>query len=57
MYYVPVLNVLVLMDNVVRGVGGGREVLITWAVMLAAVVLLLRFALRNFKRESVIFRS
>ncbi|MCW5821110.1 MAG: ABC transporter permease, partial [Trueperaceae bacterium] len=54
-YYVPVLNVLVLMDNVVRGVGGGREVLITWAVMLAAVVLLLRFALRNFKRESVIF--
>ncbi|MCC6312003.1 MAG: ABC transporter permease, partial [Trueperaceae bacterium] len=26
-YYVPVLNVLVLMDNVVRGVGGGREVL------------------------------
>lgn len=56
-FYVPVLNVLILMDNVVRGVGTGREALITWGVMLVAVLLLLRFALRNFKRESVIFRS
>lgn len=56
-YYVPVLNVLVMMDNVVRGAATGREVLVTWGVMLLLVVLLLRFALRNFNRESVIFRS
>ncbi len=56
-YYVPVLNVLLLMDNVVRGTAVGREMLVTWAVMLVAVVILLRFALRNFKRESVIFRN
>lgn len=56
-YYVPVLNVLLLMDNVVRGTVAGREVLLTWVVMGVLVVLLLRFALRNFNRESVIFRS
>ena len=56
-YYVPVFNVLVLMDNVVRGTFTGDEVLITWAVMAVACLLLLRFALANFKRESVIFRN
>jgi sodium transport system permease protein len=56
-YYVPVLNTLLLMDNVVRGTAVGSEMLVTWAVMLVAVLILLRFALRNFQRESVIFRS
>jgi len=56
-YYVPVLNTLLLMDNVVRGTAVGREMLVTWAVMLVAVFILLRFALRNFERESVIFRN
>lgn len=56
-YYVPVLNVLVLMDNVVRGSATSQEMLITWAVMLVAVVLLLRFALANFNREGVLFRT
>lgn len=56
-FYVPVLNTLLLMDNVVRGSATWNETLVTWAVMAAAVGLLLRFALANFKRESVIFRS
>ncbi len=56
-FYVPVLNTLLLMDNVVRGTATGQETLVTWIVMAVAVALLLRFALGNFKREAVIFRS
>ncbi len=56
-YFVPVLNALLLMDDVVTGGASGTEILITWASMLVLVVLLLLFALRNFNREEVIFRT
>lgn len=56
-YYVPVLNALLLMDDVVTGGASNVEIAITWASMLVVVVVLLLFALRNFRREEVIFRS
>lgn len=56
-YYIPVLNALLLMDDVVTAGASNAEILITWASMLVVVVVLLLFALRNFQREEVIFRS
>jgi len=56
-YYVPIFNVLVLMDDVVKGTASGGAVLLTWGSLAVAIVLLLAFALRNFRRENVIFRT
>jgi sodium transport system permease protein len=56
-YYIPIFNVLVLMDDVVRGAVSTDAVLLTWGSLTVAVVLLLAFALRNFQREDVIFRT
>lgn len=56
-FMIPVYNVLVLMDNVVRGNYALSEIGISWAIMLALIWLLLAFAHRNFQREEVIFRS
>lgn len=56
-YWLPVLNVMVLIDDLVRGRAEAGAILITWGVMLALVTLLLAFAHRNFLREGVIFRS
>ncbi len=55
-YTVPVFNVLVLMDDVVKGTATAAHVLTTWAVLLGVVAILLLFAYRNFNREGVIFR-
>jgi len=57
LYFIPVLNVLIYMDDVVRGVASANQMLITWVTLTAATVVLLAFAYRNFKRESVIFRT
>lgn len=56
-YRIPVVNVLVLMDETIRGNATASAVATTWLTMLALVVIFLVFALRNFKRESVIFRT
>lgn len=55
-YLIPVFNVLVVMDDIVRGTVELGNVLLTWATLLVVIVLLLAFAFRNFRRESVIFR-
>ncbi len=55
-YLVPVFNVLVLMDDIVKGSVAAGHVVATWLTLLVAIVLLLLFALRNFRREGVIFR-
>jgi sodium transport system permease protein len=56
-YLIPVFNVLLLMDDVVRGNLDPNKLLIVWGSMLILIVLLLLFAHRNFQREDVIFRS
>ena len=56
-YLVPIFNVLVLMDDIVKGAASANAVLLSWGSLLVAVALLLAFAYRNFRREGVIFRT
>jgi len=56
-YWIPVYNVMLLMDDVVKGAADAGAILVTWGVMAAVVVLLLSFALASFRREDVLFRS
>lgn len=55
-YLVPFFNALLLMDDIVKGTASAGHVLTTWLILLATIVVLLLFALRNFRREGVIFR-
>jgi sodium transport system permease protein len=56
-YLVPILNALLLMNEVVKGRIELLPILYTWASLIAFTALLLDFAYRNFRRESVIFRT
>lgn len=56
-YLVPIMNVLLVMDGIVKGTASAPEVLMTWVSQLVAIALLLLFAYRSFTRESVIFRT
>lgn len=56
-YLVPVMNVMVLMDDVLGGSVRGLDVAAAWGSMALLIVALLAFALRNFRREGVIFRT
>lgn len=56
-YLIPVFNVLLLMDDVVRGVVEPQRLALVWGSMIVMIGLLLAFAHRNFQREEVIFRS
>jgi sodium transport system permease protein len=56
-YFVPILNALLLMNDVVKGRQEILPVVFTWVSLLAFTALLLDFAYRSFRRESVIFRT
>lgn len=56
-YRIPVVNVLVLMDEAIKGNATPSAIATTWLTMLVLVALFLIFALRNFRRENVIFRT
>ena len=56
-YMIPVLNVLVLMDDIVKAKATPLAILITWGTLVAVCALLLDIAHRNFKREGVLFRT
>jgi sodium transport system permease protein len=56
-YWIPVYNVMILMDDAVKGAAQLTPTLITWGIMLALVALLLTFAYTSFRREDVLFRS
>jgi sodium transport system permease protein len=56
-YWIPVYNVMILMDDAVKGAAQLTPTLITWGIMLALVALLLTFAYASFRREDVLFRS
>lgn len=57
LYYVPLVNALVAMDDILRGSYDFSMVLIAWAVLAVTALLLLRLAHRNFSREEVLFRN
>jgi sodium transport system permease protein len=57
LYWIPMLNAMVLMDDVVKGAATGTGILITWLSLSVAIALLLAFAYRNFKQEGVLFRT
>ncbi len=54
---VPILGSLLTMYDTVTGASNATGLLYSWVGTGVAVVLLLLFAYRNFKREGVIFRS
>jgi sodium transport system permease protein len=56
-YLVPILNALLLMNDTVKGNQKLLPILFTWLSLLVFTALLLDFAYRSFKRESVIFRT
>ncbi len=56
-YLVPIFNALLLMNEVVKGRLEFLPILYTWVSLVAFSALLLDFAYRSFKRESVIFRT
>ena len=56
-YWIPLYNVMVLMDDVVKGSASASAIAITWLVMTAAVAVLLTLAYRSFQREDVLFRT
>jgi len=57
LYWVPMLNAMVLMDDVVKGAATAQGVAITWLTLSVAVAALLVFAYRSFLREDVLFRT
>ncbi len=57
LYWVPLLNAMVLMDDVVKGAATASGVLITWLSLSLMIAVLLAFAYRNFNREDVLFRT
>ena len=56
-YLTPVLNALILMDDIVKGKAEFLPIVLTWLSLAAFSALLLDFAYRSFKREGVIFRT
>lgn len=56
-YLVPLLNAMLLMNDVVKGDVSLLSVLLTWGSLLGLSALCLDFAYRSFKREGVIFRT
>jgi sodium transport system permease protein len=56
-YLIPVYNVMILMDDAVKGVVAWGPTLTAWGTMLLLIAALLGFAYLNFRRESVLFRS
>jgi sodium transport system permease protein len=56
-YLVPVLNALLLMNEAVKGRTELVPIVLTWVSLSVFTALLLDFAYRSFRRESVIFRT
>lgn len=57
LYYVPVVNALIAMDDILRGSYAMSNVLTAWVVLAATAAVLLTLAHRNFTKEAVLFRN
>ena len=56
-YWIPVYNVMILMDDAVKGTTQLGPILTTWGTMAGLIAGLLAFAFVNFRREDVLFRT
>ncbi|ADI15453.1 ABC transporter permease [Truepera radiovictrix] len=56
-YAVPALGTLLLMDELVTGGASASALALAWGSSLLTTALLLGFALLNFRRERVLFRT
>lgn len=57
LYLIPVFNLLVLMDEAVKGQVDFGNAVTAWLISAALIFVLLQFAYRSFKREDVLFRT
>ena len=56
-YWIPVYNVMILMDDAVKGTTQLGPILTTWGTMVGLIAALLAFAFVSFRREDVLFRT
>ncbi|PZA07028.1 MULTISPECIES: ABC transporter permease [unclassified Meiothermus] len=56
-YLVPAFNVMLLLDGLVKGSAEGWQITLTWLSTLLFSGLALMLAVRNFRREEVVFRN
>ncbi len=56
-YLIPILNTMLLMDEIVKGSIPLVPLLLTWGSSLGFAAIFLDFAYRSFKREDVLFRT
>ncbi|GIW30365.1 MAG: sodium ABC transporter permease [Meiothermus sp.] len=56
-FALPLVNVMLALDAIVKGAATATQLLITWASTLAYGALALYLAYRNFQREDVVFRN
>ena len=56
-YALPAFNVMLLLDGLVKGSAQGWQISLTWATTLVFAGLALALAVRNFRREDVVFRN
>lgn len=57
LYALPAFGTLLLMNDLVQGAFEPRSALLAWGSSLVLAALLLGFALHNFRREGVLFRT
>lgn len=56
-YLVPAFNVMLLLDGLVKGSAENWQITLTWLSTLVYAALALGVAVRNFRREEVVFRN
>jgi sodium transport system permease protein len=56
-YAVPVVNVMMLLDGIVRGSSTWTQMILTWGSTIACAVAAFGLADRNFRKEDVVFRN
>ncbi|AWR86410.1 ABC transporter permease [Meiothermus taiwanensis] len=56
-FALPIVNVVLAMDVIVRGAATATQLLTTWAATLAYAGLAVYLAYRSFQREDVVFRN
>lgn len=56
-YAIPAFNVMLLLDGLVKGSAQGWQLALTWVSTVVFAMIALFVAIRNFRREEVVFRN
>lgn len=56
-YAVPAFNVMLTLNNLVKGSAEGWQIWLTWGTTLLFALVALGIAIRNFRREDIVFRN